>query len=104
MSWIGSSGSSVDHPGGSIDSVKTPSVPRGGGAKASEIVGEAGVVKALTAPPQSKTAEIAGGSGGKGGGPGGGATTDTLSDPATSSAGPGEIDLSTKIDNNHNTK
>ena len=104
MAWVGSSGSSIDHPGGSIDSVKTPSVPRGGGAKASEIVGEAGVVKALTSPsPQSKTAEIAG-AGGKGGGPGGGAgKTDTLSDPATSSAGPGEVESSTKIDN-HNTK
>ena len=101
MGWVGESGSSIDHPGTNMDSVRTPSVPRGGGAKASEIVGEAGVVKALTSSPsQTKTAEIAG-AGGKGGGPGGGASTDTLSDPATSSAAHGEVDLSTKIDNNN---
>jgi conjugal transfer/type IV secretion protein DotA/TraY len=97
MAWVGESGGAISHPGGSIDSVKTPSVPRPGGeAKAAaELAGEAGAVQAIT----SKTSQIAsnaekgntgGGSGGSGpSGSGGTSGGDILSDPATSSTGSG---------------
>ena len=98
MAWVGESGGSFDHPGATIDNVKTPSVPRpgGGGAKAAELAGEAGAVKALTSP-QTKASEAAGEKGG--GGPGGAGKTDISSDPATSSAV--HADSSTKIDNSN---
>jgi hypothetical protein len=102
MAWLGESGGSFDHPGATIDSVKTPSVPRpgGGGGKAAELAGEAGVVKAITAPT-TKTSEAAAAGEKGGGGPGGGVKTDISSDPATSSAVHTEVDHSTKIDNSN---
>jgi len=93
MAWVGAGGGSVDHPGGSIDSVKTPSVPRpGGGAKdAAEVVGEGAAVQAITSKTSqiASSAEKANNGGGSGGsspsGSGGGGGGDILSDPATSS-------------------
>jgi conjugal transfer/type IV secretion protein DotA/TraY len=92
MAWVGESGGAVNHPGSSIDSVKTPSVPRpGGGAKgASEIVGEAGAVQAITskASQVSKSGEANNGGGSGGANPGGqgvqGGSRGPSSDPATS--------------------